>query len=563
VTSNTFSLIAIALACSISSSHAQQATPSATEPAVARPAGIYDTLLEASPRNLPIVNGEWVDRLRTAQLTHGVAVGPSLLLRSASSLAAPLPGAHLRLVGTFIEPQLLLVNNTALPFSLNNGSMWAGKGVSTKTSAGFRVEAPHLRLIVAPELVVSANSNWPLFQDYYIPELPPGRSKFDLPFYAGPFTIDHPMRYGDRPIRRLSPGQSTLALTTDRIALGVSTENDWWGPGIRNAIMLSNNAPGFTHLFLGTRRPVATRFGDIEARWIVGGLVESAYFDTDSTNNLRSIAAAVVTIQTAWDPNLSFGAGRTVYGTASGWNQALTRWFDIFARTSRTDSHPEDTTAVRRDHFYSLFGRWVFPDDGVEVYAEWARLLFPRGIKDLMVAPNHTQGYTIGLQWRGGQWAHGSFRAQAELTQLEQSATFRDRPSGSWYFSRRVIQGYTNNGETIGASIGPGASSQWISMDFLRSSGRIGIYGGRIRWNEDVHSNYGFPVYVAYCSHDVSLYPGVRAAKSGWFGTFTADLSLQNRENVFFQNGGGCPNNGKRLDIRNKTLTLTFAPLAF
>ena len=202
------------------------------------------------------------------------------------------------------------------------------------------------------------------------------------------------------------------------------------------------------------------------------------------------------------------------------------------------------------------------PADGLECYTEWARTQFRLNLHDLLVRPNHTQAYTLGLQWRRPAWWSGIFRLQTEVTQMEQSATFRDLPQESWYMSTRVIQGYTNRGEVIGGSIGPGASSQWLAMDYLRSSWRFGGYLGRIRWNEDVHSTANFPVYVGYCSHDVSLYPGVRLASSSLLGTLTADVSFQNRENVFFENDGGCPNVGIRRDIRNRSLSITFSPFS-
>src|SRR5207248_9219796 len=138
--------------------------------------------------------------------------------------------------------------------------------------------------------------------------------------------------------------------------------------------------------------------------------------------------------------------------------------------------------------------------------------------------------------------------------------TRRDGPIGSWYASRPVVQGYTNRGEILGASIGPGASSQWVAMDYLRPSWRFGVYAGRTRWNEDVHNATTFPLYVYYCNHDVTIYPGARAAASGIFGALSLDYALQNRLNAFFQNDGGCPNVGNRFDIRNNVLTITFSP---
>jgi hypothetical protein len=294
-------------------------------------------------------------------------------------------------------------------------------------------------------------------------------------------------------------------------------------------------------------------------RWLVGGLTESAYFDTISTNNTRSLAAIAATLQTRWDPNLSVGVARSVYGTTTGWGQVPWRLFDVFARTHRD---VVDTSRTQRDQLFSLFGRWVFPADGVEIYGEWGRTQLRPNLRDFLIAPNHTQAYTLGLQWRGGSWRDGSFRLQSEITQLEQSATFRDGPVGSWYTSTRVIQGYTNKGQVLGASIGPGASSQWLAVDYLGPGWRVGGYFGRIRWNQDVHNHAGFPIYVGYCNHDVSLYPGVRGARQGRFGSISADLSLQNRFTPFFQNGGGCPNNGKRLDIRNNSLSITFEPFS-
>src|SRR5204863_7116325 len=198
------------------------------------------------------------------------------------------------------------------------------------------------------------------------------------------------------------------------------------------------------------------------------------------------------------------------------------------ARTSRTNF-----ASVKKDHFYSLFGRWVFPAAGVELYTEWARELVPLSLRDFLIAPNHTQGYTLGLQWLGPAWREGNFRVQGEMTQLEQSATFRDRPLPSWYTSTRVIQGYTNRGEVLGASIGPGASSQFLGLDYLKTDWRVGTYVGRIRWNEDAHDNAGFPAYAAYCNYDVSLYGGIRGAKTAAPGMVTADMTFQNRRNAF------------------------------
>ncbi|MEO7648091.1 MAG: capsule assembly Wzi family protein [Gemmatimonadaceae bacterium] len=521
---------------------------------------------------LVLVTSESVDRMRLAQITRGATGGPSLLLRSASSLT---PRA-VREAGGWafspIAPQFLVVSNTDLPFSQNYGSLWAGRGTGSRVLAGIKLEGRRARVILAPELVSIENSDWllrryPYHQDFNTPPVPPELSGdgYVFPFYVGTFPIDQPMRFGNEKIRRLDPGQSSVLLSFGRVEAGLSNEHEWWGPGIRNAIVLSNNAPGFPHLLVRTARPFRTRFGTIEGRWLVGGLTESRYFDTVSTNNVRSLASIAATIETAWDPNLSFGFARSVYATSSGWGQIPFRWFDVFANTHALLDRPTGDPALAeggRDQIFSLFARWAFPASGLELYSELARTELPGSFRDLIVAPNHSQGYTLGLQWARPAWRSGMFRIQTEVTQLETSATFRNRPVGSWYTSSRVVQGYTNRGAIVGGSIGPGASSQWLALDYIAPSWRLGAFAGRIRWNEDVHAVSNFPGYVAYCNHDVSVYPGARAAASGRFGFLALDFSLQNRLNAFFQNAGGCPNIGPRLDIRNNTLSVTFSPFS-
>lgn len=516
-----------------------------------------------------LVTGEEVDRLRFDQLVNGIRHGQTLLLRSASALRESFSAGKRRWGAAFVSPQVLIVTNSRLPFSQNNGALWAGRGSNSRTLFGFVLESPHASLIFAPQVIASDNAYWLLRHDYYQPPIPEDLSGrgYALHYYYWTFPIDQPMRFGDKPIRRFDLGESSAFASAGRIQFGASNESHWWGPGIRNAIVLSNNAPGFPHLFLRTTRPVETRLGSIDVRWLVGGLTESRYFDTVSTNDVRSLAAIAATLQTRWDPNLTIGAARSVYATTKGWNNIPWRWFHVFAPASRDTfslfKRPvQDSTFSDggRDQLFSLFARWVFPADGLELNAEWARTQFPANLYDFLVAPNHTQGYTLGLQWRRATWRSGTIRLQAEVTQLEQSATFRDRPVGSWYTSRLVIQGYTNRGQVIGASIGPGASTQWLAIDYIKRDWRVGVFGGRVRWNEDVHSTYGFPLYVALCNHDISIYPGIRGATWSRFGWFSADLSFQNRLNVFFQNGGGCWNNGPRLDIRNTTLSVTLAP---
>ncbi len=513
---------------------------------------------------LTLVGGQTVDRVRLDQLA-GKADLDGFMIRSASSLT-PWPQSKRWWTASLIAPEYYAVNNTALPFSINDGAVWAGVGTTSRLLGGVQLTAGPFRLILAPELIRADNAYF-LLRDtarFYAPPVPKARSGggYVFPWYAlGPYSIDLPTRFGDKPIHRLDAGQSTATVSLYGIGAGVSNENQWWGPGIRNALILSNNAPGFPHAFIRTDRPWRTRIGSVEAKLLVGGLTESHYFDTTSTNNLRSISSFAVSLRPAFDKNLVLGAYRSVYATSKGWDRIAGRFLDVFSNTGRPNNRSLADSALRpggKDQIFSLSARWIFPADGFEAYTEWARLELPYSLRDLLVAPNHSQGYTLGVQWARQAIRHeGKVRLLAELTSVEQSATWRNRAQGSFYTSRVVIQGYTQMGQPLAAGIGPGASGQWAAADYIEPSWSVGLTAGRIRWNEDIHSTYPFPLYVGYCNHDVSVFPGARGSASSRFGYISADVSYGNRLNAFFQEQSGCPKGNSVLDIRNRTISVT------
>jgi hypothetical protein len=154
---------------------------------------------------------------------------------------------------------------------------------------------------------------------------------------------------------------------------------------------------------------------------------------------------------------------------------------------------------------------------------------------------------------------------QGEVTNLEQDGSFRYRPIGSIYTSRVVPQGYTERGQPLGAAIGPGSSSQFLATDYVTSYGSLGIYGQRIRWNEDARELAPYPDYKGWCESDVSVVGGLRGRWMSGLGAVSASMSTTHRYNVFFQMFAACPfppnDPGKVVDLRNATLSISFEPL--
>ena len=540
-----------------------RATPVA--PALDTPRWINQPVGDTRATPLVLVNDPTVDRDRLGELIGNVAPNRHIL-RSASQLTPRMDNVERASVRP-LAPEVEWIHNSDLPFSLNQGTLWAGRGNNVRLRAGFQAEWGPVSLIFAPEWTRSENHDFDLPDPRLTPLADQTGNSFADPFYVRPNSIDRPLRFGDASFSTIHPGQSTLAVRTGPATFGISTENEWWGPGIRNAIVLSDNAPGFAHLFVRTGRPVSTAVGTFDGRLLLGTLRESSYFDDLPANDTRSFSGFALT----WQPpgledGLALGVTRAVYRPVDGTTDVLPHLFDAFLSfPGRPNDQPvsDSTQTPGPDQIYSLFGRWVFPKSGFEVYGEYARTEFPASFRDLLEAPGHTQGYTLGLQWaRAMAGGRDALRVQMEHTFLEKSTTFRDRPVGTYYTSRAVPQGYTHQGRVLGAGVGPGSSSHWLALDYFGPNWEVGLFGERIRWNNDALFDVPRIASDPWCKHDVTVRGGIRGGASTPIGRFSASLSTGKRMNVFFQHFTVCGRDEDPtalVDINNTTLELKYS----
>jgi hypothetical protein len=494
------------------------------------------------------------DRLRVSAIL-GRTSGSSFLLRSTSQLMATADTGRGARVG-LVLPELRAVRNSGLPYSLNDGPLWAGRGWNQEITAGLYASAGRALLIVAPTAFVADNRS---FQVIPYPQtgLRP-RNVWANPFHPLPESIDSPLRYGTERMRRVDPGQSSLTITAGNAAFGAATENLWWGPGIRNAITLSNNAPGFPHLFVRTKTPLRTRAGVFDAQWIVGQLTESDFFDNDSLNNRRTIAGVAATWRPPFDTGFTLGVARLVIGAERGNAFKPAAAFDVLRSAGHLDA---DTTAAvpadARDQIFSVFARWLLPAAGFEAYAEWARFEEPLSLRDMLEYPGHSEGYTLGVQWAHPASATRSFRLQSEASYLEPDPSLRLRPVATTYTSRGVPQGFTQRGQTLGAAIGPGASSQWLAADFLANIWRAGAYLGRIRWDNGVLFE---PIVPQFKRQDVTLLAGARGGLSYRGVHVDLDFTHAARFNYLFQAYSlGADQRTAGIDLVNNTLSVVLS----
>ncbi len=483
------------------------------------------------------------------------------MLRSTSSLSDPRRYGLAPRSFTVVFPFANFVTNSNLPFGQNDGALWAGAGASVRFMGGFTATFGPVRIVAIPELVYSANGRLPInpIDTLFAPAIPASRSRFSSPFNVYPYSIDMPYRFGGSSFSKFYPGQSSVTVTAGPVEVGAATENEWWGPAIRNPLVLGDNAPGFPHGFIRTKGGLNGPLGNFDARIIVGGLHESDFFDSDVTNDVRTISAAAVAWRASRHSQFTLGLTRAVIAPASGYSDVPGAFFDFLKGVGHPNARAIRDTAFipGPDQLLSVFGRWAIPRYGLETYVEWARADLPVSLRDFLEEPNNTRGYTAGLQWtRVNADRSSRFRFQGEVTSVEQSSTFRLRPIGSFYTSRSVPQGFTNEGQLLGAGIGPGSSGGFGAADYFHNSWQIGLTFGRTRFNNDA---FFLRPFATRCGHDVTVYPGVRGSYSSRYVRIGAEFTSASRYNTFFQNKTSCVSGGDGSDRHNNQLSLTVA----
>ena len=485
------------------------------------------------------------DRARVRQVTgrpDSVAASDSL------------PGLHPLL------PTIRSTWNSELPSQGNDGSLWAGRGESFSITGGARyvrtLDQFRLEAVLSPDFTYSANKPFVV-----IGGRAPGRSAFSSPWHTGQSSADLPLRFGDVPLRAVGPGQSSVTLVFPRVAAGISTTNEWWGPAIRNTLLLGNNAAGVPRIFARTARPIHTRLGNLEGRVMLGALTESPFFDYDRGNDTRSLSALLVTFRPAIDTGLTLGLSRLVMAPEASVGGVLRHALDVALRyepiVKESDTTATGASAQHTDQLISLFARWVFPASGFETYAEWSRMELPRSIREYLEVPQSTQGYTIGLQWANPQAQRGFLRLQGEVTYLEQTQVLPNRPPPDYYTGRAAVQGFTQRGQVLGAAIGPGASSQFLGADWMEPRWQVGVFAGRTRTEND--ALYRIP-YASNTQHDVTIYSGLRGGVLLPRAGLSWELTVGRRMNYLFQSDYylGSPVVAK--DIQNVALSFVLGP---
>ncbi|GAA3994872.1 capsule assembly Wzi family protein [Mucilaginibacter dorajii] len=453
-----------------------------------------------------------------------------------SGLVASKPYAKFNFMSIPSGIQVLPLNwlneyNVKRPYGYNNSSLYPNKGYQTMLSGGFLLTAGILKIQLKPELVYAENKPFNTFADVQANN---NNQQLLAAYFNTIYGIDAPERFGNKAITHLYPGQSKITLNYHSIEAGVSTENLWWGPGIKNAIMMSNSAPGFFHWTFNSSRPVKTIVGSFEWQIIGGNLKQSGYAPDEVSKLIyagdlyspkptvsRYISAYTVNWQPKWLKGFYLGVSSydyldkdSTYHSKSFIRKTIPV---ITGSSAKANDVNNGDKGDGQDFAYAFNIRQLLPLYKAEIYFEWARNDRWGNINDLIEEPEHSAAYTFGGRKLFELSKGGFIQIKSEITQLQRAATYLLRDEPSWYIhGASPRDGYTNQGRYIGAGIGPGSSSFILDLSYLKNYNAYGFTFERQLHNNDLY-------YSAF-------------AGTGNYNTHWVDLSGTFYGNIRFKN---------------------------
>jgi len=436
-----------------------------------------------------------------------------------------------------LDPELRALWNSSRPYGQNDAAIWQGKGGTVGLSAGAYVRLGPLSAAFKPQILYNQNTSFDLW---------PGTDYR----YPSPYgSIDLPQRFGADPFTTLDLGQSYIRLGYKGLAVGLSNENMWWGPALHNPIVMSNNAPGFPHLFLGTSGPLGLGFGQIQGRWLFGRLSESDYFDENPDNDDRLFTGIVLDITPRFVPGLSIGVTR-VYTLYTPDRMTRDYYLLAFQNPFKKNTTQADGISDDKDQILSGYVRWLLPESGLEVFAEIGRGDHSEDARDLNLEPEHTAAYTIGFQKAFTGFGGKDLRLAGEITRLQDTRTAMLRQAGSFYVHSQILQGYTQRGQVIGAGIGPGSNSQFLGLDWFAPWGKAGIFTLRTAYDANRFYYYQQPIVDSEDELELDLALGAHALL--FIGKFEigASLTFVHLFNQYYERDNDLSNLNATLTIR-------------
>jgi hypothetical protein len=354
------------------------------------------------------------------------------------------------------------------------------KGVQQLISTGVYASLGPFSLQLQPEWITAQNKN------YFT-----GLSKAN--------GIEYSERFGQGTYSKLLLGQSSLRANWGAFSLGASSENIWWGPGQYNSLLFSNNAFGFYHLTLNTRKPAKTFLGSFEGQILMGKLENFAAFEREGKEDWRYLNGITLSYQPKWIPGFYVGFSRVFQQYSSYNNQTWAYYIPIFEPFQKVklidpnsgvfDSTEYDSRLQSQQ--FTGFARFVIPKAKAEVYFEYGRRDHSVDWREFILNPEHARAYILGFKKLISMPNNSFLQVNGEILQQQESISILvrsdDGRGGFSWASHGIQQGFTHQGQMLGPGVGPGSNVQILETSWVKGMKKIGVRWERLNRHQDLY----------------------------------------------------------------------------
>jgi len=399
-----------------------------------------------------IIGSPEEDSIRLAQLAGNYDLNVSMAVRP---LYIKQPASNKKFQLKPLPVSFATQYNSQRPFGWNDGSMILARGLQTQLRAGVYLRMGIVEMQLAPEWVYATNPSY-----------------------------DTSVHWGTNPggvYNKLFLGQSSVGLRLGGVSVGVSSQNLWWGPGIRSSLLMSNNAPGFLHAYIRSNRPLKTPIGHFEWQLIGARLEGDSNRPYENFHLKRATesypaswryqSAFVFSYQPKWVPGLFLGMTRTLQryqqDIGLGGGSFLKKYIPVLTKAFQKKNEQTDD-AENTDQLASFFFRWLLPKSKLEVYAEWGYNDYKQNIRDYVMDATHSAAYIIGIQ-KLYSTSKYKLLIGAEITKTAESPSNLLRGAGNWYV-HGGDNGYTHANQIVGAGFGYGSDMMSLRFNYLPNS---------------------------------------------------------------------------------------------
>jgi hypothetical protein len=420
---------------------------------------------------------------------------------------------------SIVVPTLSGTVNSGFAYGFNDGPVWSGRGLTTVASGGVRVERGPVSLVANPVAFFAQNAGFPIADN----GLTGDRRYAD---WSRPDLIDRPQRFGSSSYSRIDPGESEFRITALRLAAGVSSRSEIWGPAYDHPLILGNNAGGIPRLFAGTASPLRLGRITLHGRVMWGRLVESNY-GPDTGSMRKHFATGGVATVGLGGTGIELGAARFFH---TEWPSRLqdAPWLrlgqELLSSNPRIGFGSDNQLA-------SLFFRAAPPGSGFEIYGEFGREDRNASTRDLYLEPDHIAAYLLGIARAWGSPDSTQVTVvRAEVLNSRISHLQQQRSQTPWYVHTGQLNGHTHRGQVLGSAGGFGGAASVVAVDRYTPGGRITVRWDRINHATPV-TDQGLPVADRT---DVFHSVGVERSRFTSFGRLTLGGALIREFNRYF-----------------------------